>query len=246
MLPKKLILFLLTCASSMSVEALQPFEWTSSNIQLLYGGDFIFSEEGRTTVTVEHADGWKYGTNFFFVDMFHNNGFEVYAEVYSYLSLKKISGVDVSVGPVKDVSLAGGINISNRPAENNFQAYLVGVSFDLANQYFDYLQLDVMAYKDDSVHSWGVQVTPVWSLPFALGPTKFKFRGFIDIKDGKTNAPRNFTMLAQPQLLLDVGDLAGWKSDTLYIGTEYSYWLNKFGVEGANESAWQGMLIGFF
>lgn len=53
-------------------------------------------------------------------------------------------------------------------------------------------------------------------------------------------------MLAQPQLLLDVGDLVGWKSDVFYIGTEYSFWLNKFGVEDANESAWQGMMIGFF
>ena len=246
MLPKKLILCVLASFFSMPVMAWQPFEWSSSNIQLLYGGGFILGEEARTTVTVEHVHGWKYGSNFFFVDMYHNDGFEVYAEVYSYLSLKKISGADVSVGPIQDFSLAGGINISNRPAGGNFQAYLVGGSFDLANQYFDYLQLDVMAYKEDGVPSWGVQVTPVWSFPFAIGPTTFKFRGFIDIKDGKTNALGNFTMLAQPQLLLDIGDLAGWQSETLYIGTEYSYWLNKFGVEGANESAWQGVLIVFF
>jgi nucleoside-specific outer membrane channel protein Tsx len=103
-----------------------------------------------------------------------------------------------------------------------------------------------MAYKDDGSHSWGVQITPVWSFPFKLGMTKFKFRGFVDIKDGNTNALGNVTMLAQPQLLLDVGDLVGWKSDVFYIGTEYSFWLNKFGVEDANESAWQGMMIGFF
>ncbi len=246
MLVKKILLLLFLLGLVMPVRAWQAIDWSSSNVQLLYGGDFIFAEQGRTTVTVEHAHGWKYGTNFFFVDMYHNNGFEIYAEVYSYLSLAKITGVDVSLGPIKDFSLAGGVNISNRPAARNFQSYLVGISFDLGNQYFDYLQLDVMAYKDDSVHSWGVQYTPVWSFPFAIGTTKFKFRGFVDVKDANTNRYGNVSMLAQPQLLLDVGDLAGWKSDVFYIGTEFSYWLNKFGVKDANEAAWQGMMIGFF
>ncbi|MBW6453263.1 MAG: DUF5020 family protein, partial [Methyloprofundus sp.] len=201
MLPKKLILFLITVFFFLSSAALQALDWTSSNIQYLYGGDFIFAEQERSTVTIEHAHGWKYGTNFFFVDMYNNDGFEVYAEVYSYLSLNKIFGADLSLGPIKDFSLAGGINISNRPEEKRFQAYLVGVSLDLANEYFDYLQLDVMAYKDDGYQSWGVQITPVWSFPFELGSTRFKFRGFIDIKDGNTNALGNITMLAQPQLL---------------------------------------------
>lgn len=108
MLPKKLILFLVTIFFSMPSWALQPFDWTSSNIQYLYGGDFIFAEQERSTITIEHAHGWKYGKNFFFVDMYNNNGFEVYAEVYSYLSLNKISGANLSLGPVKDFSLAGG------------------------------------------------------------------------------------------------------------------------------------------
>ncbi|MDF1581736.1 MAG: DUF5020 family protein [Methyloprofundus sp.] len=246
MLPKKLILFLITVFFSISSAALQALDWTSSNIKYLYGGDFIFAEQERSTVTIEHAHGWKYGTNFFFVDMYNNDGFGVYAEVYSYLSLNKIFGADLSLGQIKDFSLAGGINISNRPEEKRFQAYLVGVSLDLANEYFYYLQLDVMAYKDDGYQSWGVQIIPVWSFPFELGSTRFKFRGFVDIKDGNTNALGNITMLAQPQLLLDVGDLAGWKSDIFYTGTEYSFWLNKFGVEEANESAWQGMIISFF
>nr|WP_305907784.1 hypothetical protein [Methylomarinum sp. Ch1-1]MDP4520564.1 hypothetical protein [Methylomarinum sp. Ch1-1] len=41
------------------------FDWSSSNIQLLYGGDFELGDRDRTTVTVEHAHGWQYGSNFF-------------------------------------------------------------------------------------------------------------------------------------------------------------------------------------
>jgi hypothetical protein len=53
-------------------------------------------------------------------------------------------------------------------------------------------------------------------------------------------------MLAQPQLLMDVGDLFNAQADVFFIGMEYSYWVNKFGIEGVDESAVQGMLSIFF
>lgn len=233
----------------MFVAELQAFEWTASDVQLLYGGDFEFGPDSRTTVTVEHAHGWQYGTNFFFVDIYDNGGSgpEVYAEVYAYFSLNKITGWNWSFGPIKDVSLMGGLNISNVPEQRNFKAYLFGASLDFANPYFDYLQLDITAYKDDAISGrYGIQFTPVWSMPFTIGPAKFKFRGFIDFRDGNTNTSNNFQMLAQPQLLFDVGHAVNWKSDSVYIGSEYSYWHNKFGIEDIRESAFQAMIIGFF
>jgi len=225
------------------------FDWTSSNIQLLYGSDFEFGDRDRTTVTVEHANGWKYGQNFFFIDVTDRNdiGVEVYAEVYSYLSFNKISGINFSLGPIKDISLVAGLNISNKPENDHYQAYLAGLSFDLSNEYFDYLQLDITAFKADDVrHKYGVQFTPVWSYPFQIGPAKFKFRGFTDFRTGNTNNSGNFHILAQPQVVLDIGDLTGIKADLIYIGTEYSYWYNKFGVKDVDESVVQALLIVFF
>ncbi|MGR9044002.1 MAG: DUF5020 family protein [Gammaproteobacteria bacterium] len=225
------------------------FDWNSNNIQLLYGNDFEFGVDERTTVTVEHAHGWQYGMNFFFVDIADRNdiGIEVYAEVYSYLSLNKISGLKLSAGPIQDISVLAGLNISNKPENDHFKAYLFGLSFDLSNPLCDYLQLDVAAYKDDNVSDrYGLQITPVWSLPFTIGSVRFKFRGFTDFRTGNTNASGNFHILAQPQLLLDIGSLTGWKKDSVYIGTEYSLWHNKFGVKGVDESVVQAMIIGFF
>ncbi|MGR9088764.1 MAG: DUF5020 family protein [Gammaproteobacteria bacterium] len=241
-------LLLLNCLGAKASFA-RTIEWSSSNIQLLYGNDFEFGDDERATVTVEHAHGWKYGTNFFFVDLLDRNdiGFEVYAEVYTYLSMNKLSGYQWSFGPVRDVSLVAGLNISNKPENDNFKAYMLGLSFDLTNGRFDYLQLDVMAYKGDDIKGkYGLQITPVWSLPFDVASLKFKFRGFTDFRTGNTNDSGNFHILAQPQLLLDVGDLAGWRSDKLYIGTEYSLWYRKFGVEDTTESVVQAMIIGFF
>lgn len=236
---------LLLC-SALPVQAV---DWTASNVQLLYGGDFEFGEPKRTTVTVEHAHGWQYGTNFFFVDVMPRNdvGTEAYAEVYTYLSWNKVTGLNLTLGPIKDISLALGLNISNLPAQDHFKAYMFGLSFDLANSLFDYLQFDVTVFKADDVSSrYGFQLTPVWSLPFTIGCINFKFRGFTDFRTGNTNTSGNFNILAQPQLLVDIGNLAGWKNDTVYIGTEYSHWYNKFGVKGVDERAIQAMIIGFF
>ena len=245
----KLARLLALIASALSVEPTLAFDWSSSNIQWLYGNDFEFGVDERTTVTLEHAHGWQYGTNFFFVDLIDRNdvGFEAYAEVYSYLSLSKVTGYQWSLGPVNDISLLAGLNISNHPENDYFKAYLLGLSFNLFNSRFDYLQLDIAAYKDDNVRRrYGVQITPVWSFPFAIGPVNFKFRGFTDFKTGNTNSSGHFQILAQPQLLLDVGSLAGWKKNNLYIGTEYSLWHNKFGVKGVDESVVQAMVIAFF
>lgn len=225
------------------------FDWTSTNIQALYGSDFEFGDPDRTTFTVEHANGWKYGKNFFFVDVTDRNdiGVEVYAEVYTYVSLSKLASTSISLGPIKDISLLAGLNISNKPENDHFKAYLAGLSFDLSNKYFDYLQLDVAAFKADDVrHKYGLQITPVWSYPFQIASAKFKFRGFTDFRTGNTTNAGNFHILAQPQVLFDIGDLAGIKSDSIFIGTEYSYWHNKFGVKDVEESVVQAMIIGFF
>lgn len=224
-------------------------DWTSQNIQFLYGSDFELGDASRSTITVEHADGWKYGTNFFFVDtaFLDDIGVQIYAEVYSYLSLKKISQFQGSLGLIKDISLVAGLNISNEPEADNFKAWLGGISFDLNNQYVDYLQLDITAYKNDNISGkYGLQVTPVWSVPFKLADIRFKFRGFTDFRFGATNSQENFTILAQPQFLFDAGDLAGWRQDKVYLGVEYSYWHHKFGLVNINESVVQCMIIAFF
>jgi nucleoside-specific outer membrane channel protein Tsx len=225
------------------------FDWTSTDVQVLYGTDFKLGDKSRTTVTVEHSDGWRYGSNFFFVDTISRNdvGAEIYAEVYSYLSFNKISGLDISFGPLKDISLMLGLNIGNKPENDSVKSYLLGLNFEWSVPFFDYLKLSASAYKNDNVHGkYGLQVTPVWSVPFEVAGLKFKFRGFTDFNFGYTNTSGTFSILSQPQLLFDVGDLVGLKSDKVYIGTEYYHWHNKYGIKGIDEHVVQAMIIGFF
>lgn len=225
------------------------FDWMSNDIQLLYGSSFVLGSPDRTTVTIEHSDGWKYGSNFFFVDIINRNDIstEIYTEVYSYLSFNKITQANFSFGPIKDISLLASLNIGNKPERDNFRAYLLGINFDLANEWFNYLKLDVAAYKDENIAGrYGIQFTPVWSYPFSIGGIKFKFRGFTDFKTGNCSIDNVTQILSQPQLVLDLGDLVGWQKEHLYIGTEYIYWHNKYGLKGIDESVVQAMLMGMF
>lgn len=62
----------------------------------------------------------------------------------------------------------------------------------------------------------------------------FLIEGFADFAGGEGTAVAN--QLIVPRFLLDVGDLAGIEENTLFMGVEWQYWRNKFGVAGVTES----------
>ncbi|MFT5396689.1 MAG: nucleoside-specific outer membrane channel protein Tsx [Gammaproteobacteria bacterium] len=229
--------------SSELIQAEGIFNWTSTNIQFLTGDGFELGSSNHNTITFEHADGWKYGENFLFVDFIQRDdvGLAVYGEFYPRLSLNKLTDNNMSFGLFKDFSIVGGINAGSEPSSDPFMAYLFGggISFDIPHT--EYIKLDIMAYKNDDVNSLGVQITPVWSVPFSIGGLDFKFRGFLDwLSAGATGGEDS--ILTQPQLLLDVGNLIGHKNQ-FYAGIEYWYWHNKFGIKGVTEQSAQATLM---
>ena len=226
------------------------FEWSITDAQLLYGDGFKLGDSQRATVTLEHADGWRYGDNYLFVDLINHlehGGVEVeaYGEWYTRLSLKKVFGWDLRLPGVRDVLPSFGFNAGSRPTDHPFRAYLGGLGIDFDVPGFDYLQLGLFAYQAEGVSGAGMQVTPVWSVPFSLGGLKFKFRGFLDYATGGANASGSWHLLTQPQLLLDVGAFYG-SPDAFMAGIEWWVWINKYGVQGQNESVPQACLLYFF
>ena len=183
------------------------------------------------------------------MDLYHHSkseggvDLEAYGEWYSFLSLKKTSGLEVPLPGIRDIGVSLGVNAGSKPARDPFKAWLGGVRIDLDAPGFEYMQLSFHAYKNDNEPGTGLQITPVWSIPFNLGDFRFKFRGFMDISSGET-AP-GWHLLAQPQLLFDVGALQG-KRDKLMLGVEWWYWKNKYGIEGQDESAPQAEVIYYF
>ncbi|NOQ81080.1 MAG: hypothetical protein GQ548_00970 [Methylophaga sp.] len=219
------------------------FNWTSNNIQVLHGNHFKLGDKSRTLLTFEHADGWRYGENFFFVELIdrEDTSTEVYGEFYPRLSWSKITGQTPSLPLFKDFSLVAGINAGNLPKADPYKAYLFGAGISFNIPHMDFLTVDIQAFKAENVHTTGVQITPVWSMPFDIGSLHFLFKGYAEWQSDKATGGSS-SLLTQPQLLLDVGQLFG-QNNKIYAGIEYHYWHNKFGIKGLTEKVPQAMMM---
>jgi nucleoside-specific outer membrane channel protein Tsx len=220
--------------------------WQQTNVQYLWGGNFKSlqtrdsKDNNRSTVTVEHADAWKYGDNFFFFDItnpeINRNGpkTSIYGEISPRLSLGKITGIDLSAPFVKDVLAAGTLELGN-----GFHNYLYGVGLSLNLPKFNFADLNFYVRNDTAQRGVTYQITPCWQVPFSIGSADLIFEGFSDIAGSEGNT--SFNIDAQPRLLLDLGKFWG-SAGNLFIGTELMYWHNKFGIKGVEEIAPQAMV----
>ena len=130
--------------------------WQNNSLSYLYGQDFkVDAGEIQQTVTFEHASGWSWGDMFLFVDNKWYNGLSgeeghtYYGEFSPRLSLGKLSGQDVSFGPVKDVLLAATYERGESSAGRPNQTYLLGPAVDLDVPGFDRLAINVYYRKPD-------------------------------------------------------------------------------------------------
>lgn len=229
-------------------------EWSSSEIQYLHGGNY--NEPGnpedvsQSVITVTHTHGWAYGRNFFFMDtLFTEDGqpnqINLYGEAYSTFSLGKILDSDLSFAIIKDFGVTGGVNLGENMESDRsgFRAWLYGVTVDFALPGFAYFNVDFLRQRitetEDIGTSW--QITPVWKLPFEIAGSKWSFEGFADFI-GQKGGHAARQSLAQPQLRLDVGDFFG-ESDHLFIGIEYQYWHNKYGIKGLHDNVPQALMV---
>ncbi len=62
---------LLACGTTYADDLLQ---WQNNSLTYLWGKNFKVNPAIQQTVTFEHADGWKYGDNFIFVDKIFYQG----------------------------------------------------------------------------------------------------------------------------------------------------------------------------
>jgi len=185
-------------------------EFGTTNFQLLQGYSFDDNLLGydtptgnMTTVTVNHFSTWAYGDNFAFVDMQRGNfkdgkGATLYGEWHPRLFLDRL-GLPTG-GILKHWGLAGELNQGR-----GFYAYMAGVGADLKLPGFAVAGLNVYyRYDNFAYHTW--QVSPFWIVPFGVGPARLTFGGFVDVT---TNRDKELDVMAQPQLLVDVGAFAG-------------------------------------
>jgi len=242
------------------VGASQAADWSTTEFHFQYGElDNAFAPGSSDTFiwTLQHASGWKYGDNFFFVDIIDDqdgNNYDIYAEVYPNFSLSKITGNEISMGPINDVGIITGFNFG---ADPNVRVFLPGIrlSWDLPG--FAFANTDFTAYLTDNQgaseddprsapsagDSWMVDFnfsTKQWE----LGATKWNLEGHVEYIDSRSNefGETDYWILGQPQLRVDVGEHIGLPASTLFAGVEYQFWINKLGGE-KDESAVQALVV---
>lgn len=236
------------------------FDWSVTELHFQRGNLEVptFAGGGRERtfiLTLQHASGWKFGDNFFFIDYIedefgHSDNF--YGEVYFNLSASKILNKNITIGPIQDIGLVLGYNEDD---DANVKKYLPGIRFAFDFPGFTFANLDITAYIDDSkgVSSGGApkendtwHTNFSWQYPFQIGTAKFSFEGHIEYIDDRTNEfgeEASSWVLAQPQFRYDLGHQLYGKENQLFIGTEYQYWNNKLSDRDTDESVFQALLV---
>ena len=224
-----------TLASGQALAA-DLLQWQDNSLTYLNGIDFKVDPPKQQTVTFEHASGWSFGDLFIFVDGIKYNteatngagdGHTFYGEISPRLSLGKISGADLSFGPVKDVLLAATYEFG----EDDVDSYLLGPAVDLNIPGFDYFQLNTYLRttdgRRDGDNVW--QITPAWSYTIPVGDSDLVIDGFMDwVVDNDDSYHANLHF--NPQIKYDLAKAMGW-GKRFYVGVEYDYWSDKYGID---------------
>ena len=237
-------------------------DWSDTSIGVRHGSGFrepyIPDPIAKTIVDLEHASGYRYGTNFFNVDMLMsdsrdpaspgstNGAQEAYVVYRHFLDAGKVLGRDFKAGPIRDWGLAAGFdwNTKNDAGYNSRKRmWMLGptVNFDVTG----FLDVGVHelwesnapydAYTGTGVPRYRYRPHPMlastWGLP--LGSLPFVFEGYADFITAKGRD--EFGAQTAPethvdaQIMWQAGSVPGSKPGTWRLGFEYEFWKNKFG-----------------
>jgi nucleoside-specific outer membrane channel protein Tsx len=207
-------------------------QWHSTNLQLLRGFDYALGSEKRVIMTFEHVSGWAFGDFYIFSDYTWPDGGDAsyYVEPLLRLSLSKLTGKKVSYGIIKDVLISGQIE---KPEGQNARK-LLGFSVDLNLTGFKYFKSNFFVRDNPNLTGDTYQVTLAWSRAFQIGGVKLVVEGFADLAGSEGTTVSH--QLIVPRFLMDLGQLTGMQENKIWLGLEWQYWHNKFGVSGVTES----------
>jgi len=217
--------------------------WQDNSLTLLRGTDYKVNysldsdDSERSVATFEHASGHSWGDVFVFSDYLASDAGsrEWYTEVSPRLSLGKLGGNGLSFGPVKDVLLAGQLELGNMDDPDrltatgpHFTNKLGGVGVDLAVPGFNYFQANVYHRNNDNVAD-NEQLTLAWGMPFSVGGADFLYDGFMDWASASRDVHPSMNLTSQ--LKWDMGNYWWGQPKSLYTGIEYVHWDDKFGIK---------------
>ena len=236
-------------------------EWSDTYIGWRYGNKFRepFNPQNisKNILNLTHVSGYKYGTNYFNVDLLMSDSKdpstvggsgaqEAYVVYRNTVALSKVTGKEYKYGGVvRDFGATFGFDWNTK---NDFgyaskkRMLVLGptVMMDVPG----FLNISVLALKESNApvghpsrytYKTHPMLSAAWGIP--IGSSAFSFEGFAlyiaskgkDEFGGQTKPETNF----DAQIMLDVGAVTGGPKGTFKVGFEYQWWKNKFGNDAS-------------
>ena len=249
----------------------QAADWSDTSIGYRYGTKFAepygTNDITKNILSLTHVSGFKYGSNFFNVDMLMSNkkdpasfdqvsgtttgsAQETYIVYRNTLDFEKMSGTSFKSTGIRGYGLTWGFdwNTKDDAGYNSKKRMLVlgpTVNFDVPG----FLSASVLLLKESNApySDFSGIATPRYTykthpmLTAAWGiplGSGFSFEGFVNFIASK--GKDEFGAQTKPETDLDMQvmyDITG--KNTFKVGLEYQYWKNKFGND-ANGPAGPG------
>lgn len=250
---------------SMSILA-HAAEWSDTSIGWRYGTKFAepynTTDISKSIVNLTHASGYKYGTNFFNVDLLLSSNKdpsnanattgaqEVYVVYRNTLDIGKVTGSEYKFGIVKDLGATLGFDYNTKTdAGYNSKKRMLVVGPTLMIDVPGFLNVSLLelfesnapcnTFSNTCVPRYSYKTHPMlaaaWGIP--IGSSAFSFEGFMNIiaPKGKDEygADTKSEILFDGQIMADIGKLTGGSEGTFKAGFEYQWWKNKFGNDAS-------------
>ncbi|UTA46970.1 DUF5020 family protein [Simiduia sp. 21SJ11W-1] len=207
----------LAITSLLSLSAALPCAAMDVSLSGLYGDNYAVEPERQATATLEVVAWGSWGDLFSFVDYKSFPGSDAANSWYGEIAprFKLIDG---------EMPLYAAFTYER--GKGDTEAYLGGLGTDFKVQGFKFLKANVY-YRDSPNHTGhGWQTTVSWAYPFAN--EHWVIDGYIDwvFSTEETEPHLHFN----PQIKWDMQKALG-SSMRWYVGLEYDYWYNKFGID---------------
>jgi len=235
--------------------------WSDTSLSWRYGTDFREpTDPNKITKNIyglTHASGYKYGINFFNVDLLASNSkdpganntggaHEAYVVYRNTVDLGAVSGAKLGGGPIRSYGATIGFDWNAKQDFFGSAKRMLVIGPTVMFEVPGFLQFSILAAKERGHTNIPGTVSPSgdvsfktyaifdvdWGIGFSAGPVPVKFGGYAAYNTAK--GADEFGGGTRPEihtdfsLMFDVGALFGVK-DTFKVGPEYEYWHNKFG-----------------
>jgi nucleoside-specific outer membrane channel protein Tsx len=238
-------------------------DWSDTAISWRHGSAFREpfnpSNISKNIFALTHASGYKYGSNFFNVDLLQSDSNdpgsltqssgaqEAYVVYRNTVDIGKLRGEDIKFGPVRGVGATFGFdwNTKNDVGYNSRKRMLVAgptLMWDVPG----FLNTSLLLLRESNAPSgafppisgvtgrytydYHPMLSASWGIPVAQGWSFEGYANFIAAKGrDEVGNDTGAETNIDMQLMYDVGAGFGYAKNTFRLGFEYQLWNNKFG-----------------